>query len=150
MRYFEYLDDIPKVPDELVEIILTTQFENISHFKDPQYKIYLCPPLVQEWIRDNVRFNVTKMCIHEMNQDFPPHIDARDVAVNYLLRTGGGILSHYTSPLQYVEEYLPIEKLNEVNRVDIEPFRWHMLDASKLHGVSNISSQRLAITLNVA
>ena len=151
MKYFEYLDELPKIPEDLATIVLTMDAENRSWFKDPNYRFYRCPPLVKEWLFDNIKMNIVKVGVQEMVGDILPHIDTgRDRAINYLLKTGGGILSHYTSMCKYTGKFIPLHKVSEVSRVDVEPFRWHTLDTSKLHGVSNIKSTRLAVTINVA
>lgn len=66
------------------------------------------------------------------------HWDPRAYAINYVIQPGGDNVttSFYDQSENLVEStVLPL-------------FQWHMLDVQQLHAVSNIDSERVAITLS--
>ena len=91
-----------------------------------------------------------------MSKTVPAHCDKRLWAVNYILKTGGsGVTTTFyqevgqpilREPATRVQENA---KLDVIDQVIIEPFRWHILSTVVLHGVENIESQRQAVTLGL-
>ena len=149
---FQYRDDLPKLPESMIELLFVN-VENDSWHNSDNYRWYPCHEQVKQWLRENIKpivpFN--KIGLQEMVGEILPHKDTgRTYALNYLLTTGSGILSHYTQTTgNYTGGFVTLNNVVETSVVDIEPFRWHIICTSELHGVSNIQSPRRAITINV-
>jgi len=149
---FQYRDDLPRLPDNLHNLLFVN-VDNQSWHESPNYRWYSCDEIVKDWLRQNIKplvpFN--KIGLQEMVGDILPHKDTgRNYALNYLLTTGSGVLSHYKQVSgEYKGGFITLNNVFETSVVDIEPFRWHIICTSELHGVSNIQSPRRAITINV-
>lgn len=150
MILFNYLDHIPELPAELVHDVINHETTNRSWFYDEKYKFYRASDLLKEWVYDNIK-DVTKVGIQEITGNLLPHIDRnRTKAINYLITTGGGSLCHYSYDGIYQQDrFVPLEHVNEISRIDVKPFKWHTVNTQVLHGVVNINSPRLAVTINV-
>lgn len=147
-NYIKYLNNIEKVPNELIDpiedIINQTPEELIVRdFKFFQYK--RVNKHLTDWLHSKIKipcyakYQVIRngIPIHKDNPAFPGD---RRLAFNYLLQTGGdNVLTRVydedkTTILQ--EECLPLHT-------------WHSLVVEKYHGVFNIdpSSYRVAISV---
>lgn len=150
-KVFEYLEDIPPLPNELISDIINNDGVNRSWHNSPHYKFYIPSKRLISWCVENIK-GVKKVGIQEMDSDLPPHIDVgRNFAINYIVDTGGGSLCHYSSNKPYTSEngFVPIQYVKEISKVYVEPRRWHILDTSILHGVVGITGKRLSLTVNV-
>jgi len=149
---FQYRDDLPKLPDSMIEMLFV-DVENASWHSSPNYRWYACHDLVKLWLREHIDsvVPINKIGLQEMVGEILPHKDiGRNYALNYLLTTGGGVLSHYTQIIgNYKGGFVSLNNVVQTSIVDIQPFRWHIICTSELHGVSNICAPRKAITLNV-
>lgn len=150
MMLFNYLDYIPELPAELVHDVINHETINRSWFYDERYKFYRVSESLKEWVYANIK-DVTKVGIQEITGNLLPHIDrGRTKAINYLITTGGGSLCHYSYNGVYEQDrFVSLDLVTEISRINIEPFKWHMINTQVLHGVDNITSPRLALTVNV-
>lgn len=147
---FEYLENIPDLPSEFIQQIINHEEVNRSWFYDEHYKFYRVSDELKNWVYDNIP-NVYKVGIQEMTGNILPHKDTgRKTALNYLITTGGGELCHYSYMGIYSGGFIPLNKVKCISRVKVEPRKWHKLNTDILHGVENVTSNRLALTINVA
>ena len=151
MNLFNYVD-LPQIPEHLLTHIIDNDGVDRSWHASNNYLWYMCHDELKGWVRQNIgdKISIGKIGLQEMTKDILPHTDTgRAFALNYIVRTGDGILSHYETKNFYNGGFISIDKCKEINRVAVEPFKWHMLNTSVLHGVSGIKSSRLALTINV-
>ena len=175
MIFFQYLDNLPAVPDDLVANVLNTldsvpidhavpqravlidneQVENIT------YNRHRAIDELTEWIHQNISSQYISFGVQvqtpkpHINTHFP-HTDTlpRIWALNYNLDPGGDnvITSWYQERGHSILRPGPcrpqdISQLDVLESVQIQPRRWHLLNTQVLHGVENIHGPRIAITL---
>lgn len=147
----KYIDSIPQLPDIYIQEILNNERVNRSPHTDEKYKFYRCSDELKQWINDNIRYKITKIGIQEMFGTILPHRDPkRDYALNYIIKTGCGELCYYnTNVLVKAGNYVPYNLVKEVGRYAIEPFRWHIINTKKLHGVVGVTEPRLSLTVDI-
>jgi hypothetical protein len=149
--YIEYLD-LPHIPDELIEgydVILNhpvfvnqrNQESNTSFYSTRRLQEKLYWWLRRKDIAWPWQINKVNTQYQILSSDVPVHRDiGRTVAYNYILYPGGDnvVTNIYNVYKQVIES------------VCIEPFRWHRINVSKLHGVHNIvpGLNRISITVN--
>jgi hypothetical protein len=175
MRFFQYLDNLPAVPDDLVANVLNTldsmpidhavpsravfiddkQVENIT------YNRHRAIDELTEWIHQNISsqyisFGVQVQTPKPHTNTHFPHTDTlpRIWALNYNLDPGGdnAITSWYQErghPMLRPGPYRPqnIAQLDVLKSVHIQPHKWHLFNTQVLHAVENIHRPRIAITL---
>lgn len=177
MFLFQYLDYLPPVPDNLVSDILSgiknmpvdnmPPMRSIKNgnqvFENVLYKRYTPNQELLDWIHNNISNQYTTIGVQiqdpgKTNHTHAPHADAsfRNWVLNYSLQTGGPnvITSWYQCNGAPVvrpspEAYRPadITEFEKIESVQFEPCRWHLLNASILHGVENIQTDRISISL---
>lgn len=175
MILFQYLDDLPAVPDHLVAKVLDSldsmpvdhavppravligdkQVENITYNRHRAID-----PLTQ-WIHQHISSQYISFGVQvqtpkpDSNTHFP-HTDTlpRIWALNYNLDPGGdsAITSWYQQrghPVVRPGSYKPcdIAQLDVLESVQIQPHKWHLFNTQVLHAVANIHRPRIAITL---
>ena len=84
-----------------------------------------------------------------------PHIDMlRNRVWNYTLDTGGAETSFYQAKAEYTHlplvprTYVPYERVDKIKTIKIDANRWHELDVSKVHGVEQVKTPRIAISVS--
>ena len=138
---FTYLDNLPKLPEDLISEIYesTRVFPNIFQYPNyDYYKKYCVTKKLQSYIQGlftekhiiGVQVIKNKISIHK---DFN-----RTVAYNYIINSGG----EHAETCFYNDKYQLIEKHN------IEERRWHRLDVSVFHNVINLVKPRIALTVS--
>lgn len=154
MILFEYLDHLPKLPTHFNDIVEGDKTD-LSWHKSSTYHWYKCPQEIKDWIKENIKpllqsYEIQKIGLQEMTADILPHKDlSRPFALNYLFRTGDGVLSLYETNHFYKSGFIGLDKVKPIKQVSVEPFRWHILNTSVLHGVSNIKTPRMSLTIDV-
>ena len=153
MILFEYLDYLPRIPEKFNALVEGEKVD-MSWHKSETYHWYKCEEELKQWVRENIKpvlsYEIKKIGLQEMTADILPHKDlSRPFALNYLFRTGDGILSLYNSNHVYKSGFIGLDKVTEIKRVSVEPFRWHIINTSVLHGVSNIKTPRMSLTIDV-
>lgn len=110
-----------------------------------------------DWITENVASNHCGVHIQIIDggEYVFPHIDMlRTRAWNYTIDTGDAETCFYEAKPEYAHlpliprTYVPYERVDKIQTFKIDPHRWHELDVSKIHGVENIKSPRLAISIS--
>lgn len=111
---------------------------------------------VKNWVVNNINLDCLAF-IQVMSNGtvVPPHIDeARSKAINYLIETGGEASTTFYQPKNEYKKLsitpqvvIPYTRLDVIESTVIEKKLWHELDVKVIHGVENISSRRLALTL---
>ena len=177
MVLFQYLDNLPSVPEDLVSKIITgvrdmpttivpplRNIVNGNHiFENISYKQYTADKELTDWVRDNISdqytlFGVQIQDPEQHNHHHAPHADKleRTWVLNYVVQTGGSNVVNKW----YHKDGVPITRpgtgpyrptditgFETLESVRLEPGRWHLLTASVLHGVENIMSERISISL---
>lgn len=177
MVLFQYLDYLPPIPENLVSKILTgirdmptnsapplrSIVDNNSVFENISYKQYVADKEVTDWVRDNISSQYTRFGVQiqnpgQNNRRHAPHADSidRTWVLNYVIQPGGPdvVNTWYHKngvPVKRpgTEAYRPadITEFETLESVQFETGRWHLLTASILHGVENIISERISMTL---
>ena len=152
---FKYIDSIPELPQELIDEIVNHDPNNLSVHRTHNYKKFRSSSKLQSWCKENIK-GVVLVAIQEIHANVGPHSDwGRECAINYLVTTGNGKLCHYSSESAMsfgkpnAKTYAPIKSSKEISRVDIQPNRWHIINTEVLHGVVDVTSVRLALTVNI-
>jgi hypothetical protein len=128
------------------------KYEDLANFKMIQAKGEL-----MKWVTQNVASNHCGVHLQVMTEGkyVFPHVDMLRTRVwNYLIDTGDADTCFYKPKLEYEHlslvprTYVPYERVDRIQTIKIEPHRWHELDVSKIHGVENIKSPRLSISVS--
>lgn len=178
MLLFQYVDHLPSVPVELIEqakqhihtqpvdhaVPARTVVVNNSTYRNVDYNRHCASTELTEWIRSNISQNYVSMGVqiqnpNKVNHTHYPHTDTapRHWVLNYNIQPGGDqVTTHW-----YQERGYPLiregttrpsnlDDLEIVDSVQIQSFRWHLLNTSVLHGVTGIQHSRIAITIGFA
>ena len=156
MLIFQYLDSLPKIPAELL-VDPIVHDESLIGFQKASYKRWAAKPELLEWLKTNISNYINIAGVQTQEGTLQPHCDRRRWAVNYLINTGG--TNATTEFYQYLNypivfsgvgvAFVPGDKLKTLKQVVIEPGRWHILNTHILHGVTNVESQRQAVTIGL-
>jgi hypothetical protein len=142
-NYIEYLN-LPPVPEELLYPIQ----DIINNPPKPGSKIpasyhYFQTRLVSQQLFDWVREQFKSDCYTQyqiVREGIAIHTDAgRDVAFNYILQTGGGNAS----------TNIYDKDKNLIYSQIIQPKRWHRLKTDEYHNVTGITTDRVAISVEL-
>lgn len=151
----EYLTqlDFPKVPkhieDECIlacgkEPIFTLRIEECIPHGQCLFSAYAPPDSLIRWLHSN-ELKVHKVAIQKIydGTKLLPHTDkgvgeyaSRSYAINYLLTEASPVTSWYD------------EKYRKLFSYTIPDRKWYKLKTDVLHGVENITSTRIAISLS--
>jgi len=156
MIIFQYLDALPKIPLHLLVDALIPDESQIG-FRKASYKRWAAKPELLEWLNIHISSYVNIAGIQTQEGNLQPHCDKRRWAVNYLIKTGGtnATTEFYQRPNHPVifsgsgYELSPEDELKVIKQVVIEPGRWHIINTHILHGVTNVESQRRAVTIGL-
>lgn len=139
---FQYLDNLPQLPEELIEQVYYSMEVNPSTFHDygyDKFKFFQGTKKLHDFTSSIFDFhhNVNILAIRD---GFYIHTDVnRNIAYNYIIEPGGSAVStnfHYPEE-QRMESYL------------IRPNRWHRLRVDVLHNITNIEPDKTRIVLSV-
>jgi hypothetical protein len=157
MILFQYLDRLPKIPKELLEDPYIPD-EDLIGVKYGGYVRWAPRPELKEWLRENISEQVRLAGVQTLDppQVFP-HCDGRAWGLNYLIDTGnntGGNEVMTTFYQRNGEDLLAPpnyrrneDPLNVVHRVQIQKYRWHIMNTNVIHGIYGMKSVRKAVTL---
>jgi hypothetical protein len=155
MLIFQYLDRLPKIPQELLADAYITDPAQIG-FQDIGYTRWAVRPELRSWLANNISPQVDIAGYQVISQDVNAHFDRRCWAINYVVHTGGDhVITRFfkdrRSPLQVDQVY----RLDQTEELDllfdqcIEPGRWHIINTHVLHSVRGIETDRVAITIGL-
>lgn len=149
MTDIEYID-LPQIPKELfsdeytnlVDMLKTKQ--TFATLERDYFKTRIVSWNLRSWILNEFRIRDIKvrgLVVYQYVYDnIPKHKDVgRTVAYNYILHPGGDQV--HTNVYDDNKELL--------TSVKIEPFKWHKLDVSKYHDVSNIVPGNIRIGISI-
>lgn len=158
--HFEYLDSIPKLPDNLIsevyQCIKGTNLylvpgSNSYLLKQPgadllknnfdpdlsDYRVFDTTNNIKNFIR-NYWPSLTPR-IHCIRNYLPLHKDPdRDIAFNYIIDQGG----------DNVKTIFFSDNKTLIDALTIDKCRWHILSTNIFHGVINLKTLRIAITVS--
>jgi hypothetical protein len=148
MSNLEYLDHLPKIPEDIIEdihIIVDTS-ERYTSQGDTEATAY------QSFSSINASDKLKKFTesvfdfehdthIFVLSADLPVHMDnasCRDVAFNYVIQSGNGSTRFHKEKTN--------ESMYEEHVIDLH--RWHKLDVSKFHSVYIPEPPRIVVTVS--
>jgi hypothetical protein len=138
--YFEYLD-LPAIPVALIEADSTGIELRENIFRNPEYKFYK-QYRVSEDITDFLKTIFTynfHASYQVIRSGISIHKDGgRTNAINYILSQGGDNAS-----LNIYDD----DKRSILHREIIKKHKWHQIDVSKFHNVTNITGVRMSVTV---
>lgn len=137
--YFEYLDSIPKLPEEIVqEVYSCIEGINIFHTPEyPNYQVFETNDKIKTFIKEYFP-NLTPR-IHCIKNFLPVHKDLyRSIAFNYILEQGG----------KNVKTLFFNDDKHLIDQIIIEKNRWHKIHTKIYHAVSNLKTIRISITVS--
>jgi hypothetical protein len=115
---------------------------------------------INQWARANIDPNIAHVSIQVMyaGTTITPHVDEmRTYAYNYVISTGGDSktcfykakpeFEHLTA---YTQTIFPFERLDRLEEIHIQPYRWHRLDTTTIHSVENIDPDKKRISLSLS
>jgi hypothetical protein len=155
MILFQYLDQLPRIPEELLVNPYIPDPKQIG-FQDTGYTRWAIQPELKSWLANNISQDVDIAGYQVISQDVNAHCDKRLWAVNYIIDTGGPTVTTalWQQPGLPVSREASVKipeyaKLHLLESVCIEPGRWHILNTRVLHSVKGIKTQRSAITVGL-
>jgi hypothetical protein len=148
MSNLEYLDHLPKIPEDIMEDIYVSvnTGERYTSQGDTEASAYQCfssinaSDKLKKFTESLFKFEHDTH-IFVLSADLPVHMDnlsCRDIAFNYVIQTGGGSTRFHR------------EKTNESVYEEhvIDTHRWHKLDVSKFHSVTIPEPPRILVTVS--
>ena len=113
--------------------------------------------VINQWIKQNIS-KKSKATLQVMPGpgNVPPHIDiGRKEVFNYLIDTGGDstetvfykVNPEYRHLIAEPGTVISYDRIHEVERITLPSNQWHVLNVQAIHGVKNISTQRIAISV---
>jgi hypothetical protein len=155
MMLFQYLDQLPRIPEELLVNPYIPDPKQIG-FQDAGYARWAVNPELKSWLAENISADVDLAGYQVISEDVNAHCDKRLWAINYIINTGGPTVTTtlWQQPGQPVLRESRVKlpeyaKLNILESVCIEPSRWHILNTRVLHSVKGIKTERSAITVGL-
>jgi len=155
MLIFQYLDALPPIPTDLLVDSLVPDESQIG-FRDGTYTRWAANPRLIEWLQKNISDYTNIAGVQTIGGTVMAHCDKRQWAVNYIIDTGGSNVTttFYHHPNKSVIQAPATRisndtKLKIIKQVVIEPGKWHIINTHVLHGVTNIETQRTAITIGL-
>jgi hypothetical protein len=148
MSNLEYLDHLPKIPEDIIEDIRITvdTSERYTSQGDTEASTYQCFSSVnasdklKKFTESIFKFEHDTH-IFVLSADLPVHMDnesCRDIAFNYVIQSGDGSTRFHTEKTD--------ESMYEEHVIDLH--RWHKLDVSKFHSVTIPAPPRIVVTVS--
>lgn len=117
--------------------------------------------VIEDWVYENIPDKVIGVNLQIMfeGEMVTPHTDeVRHYALNYLFDTGGdNVETIFYQPLpeyQHLKIYprtlIPLERIQEAEKVIIEPHRWHRIDVVTVHAVNHLNPEKKRISLSLS
>ena len=131
--------DLPKVPEHLIlPVNEVLKLENVFYGMSSNYSTHPVQDELKEYLLqffpeyEFFRYQLLK-------GEIPIHIDSsRDIAINYIIDTGGSNVS----TIWYDESHA-----TAIESIEFQPNIWHSIRTDIPHNVNNITGQRFAITV---
>ena len=149
-NYFEYLDNLPIIPNELISEVHASILKYPNDFKvsfKTDYRRHAVTEQLKEFVKLSFNNHVIKIQIIENKLEIHRDI-GRTVAYNYLIDSGGSNVE--TCFYEDMTVDIPVyenKTFRLIEKIKIEEHRWHCLNVSNLHNVINLTSPRIAITV---
>lgn len=148
MSNLEYLDHLPKIPEDIIEDIYFTVAtgERYTSQGDTEASTYQCfssidaSEKLKKFTQSLFNFEHDTH-IFVLSADLPVHIDnltCRDIAFNYVIKSGDGSTNFHTEKTD--------ESMYEKHVIDLH--RWHKLDVAKFHSVYIPNPPRIIVTVS--
>jgi len=145
--------DYPLIPEYLIiethhSLLLSNH--NVNGSGSDTYSRYTATPKLQEWFRDTMIPLVGVrdiVYVQTITSGIPIHKDPnRNLALNYVIDTGGTdvITSFYKD-----QDNQSGHTLDPVEEYKIIPHIWHELRTDVFHGVSGLTSKRIAVAFRL-
>jgi hypothetical protein len=163
MFLFQYLDQLPKVPLDLLKNGHIEDQTRIG-WRQGGYVRWPVSTKLDTWLATNLGsdlFTRSSSGMQFIRDAIKPHCDLRAWALNYIIATGG----EKVETIFWQEQDQPLlresgtyrngttsAKLDEVWKVQIEPNRWHLINTNVIHsvtGVTDIQEPRQGISISV-
>lgn len=129
--------NIKKLPEEMIsEVHKSLENTNIYPLKCDHYKACMGTYTLQNFVQSLFDTDILVLC-HVIYDNLEIHKDVhRTIAYNYIIESGGSLVktNFYNDNKELKETYY------------IEPYKWHSLNVSLYHSVTNIERPRIAIT----
>lgn len=130
-------------------------FSNLAHFDFLEVN-----DEIKQWVKSTIDKEVIHISVQSMygGTTITPHIDEmRSSALNYVVSTGGQSKTcfykakkEYEHLTPYPQTVFPFERLELMEEVQIEPYKWHQIDVTKIHSVENIDPTKKRISLSLS
>ncbi len=130
-------------------------FEDLAHFDFLEVNEEL-----NKWARENIDSKIAHVSIQAMygGTTITPHIDEmRTKALNYVISTGGKSKTCFYKPkkeyqhlVAYPQTVFPFDRLELVEEIQIEPYKWHELNVTEIHSVENLDPTLKRISLSLS
>ena len=144
----EYLDHLPKIPDDLVEDILNTiktgeRYTSQGLTEASSYQHFCsikASDRLKKFTESLFKFK-HETHIFVLSDHLPVHMDnitVRDVAFNYVIESGGGSTRFHREKTD--------ESMYESHIIDLH--RWHKLDVENFHSVAIPYPPRIVVTVS--
>lgn len=157
----EVIDAIKNIEIDYSKSLGFPLSEAWEHFKELAHFDFLeVTEEINDWAKSNIDQNLAHVSIQAMygGTTITPHIDEmRTKALNYVISTGGNSKTCFYKPkkefehlIAYPQTIFPFDRLELVQEVCIEPYKWHSLDVTKIHSVENLDPKLKRISLSVS
>lgn len=130
-------------------------FKDLAHFDFLEVNEEL-----NTWARENIDANIAHVSIQAMygGTTITPHIDEmRTRAFNYVIQTGGNSKTCFYKPKKeyehltaYPQTVFPFDRLDLVEEIHIQPYKWHQLNVTEIHSVENLDPSLKRISLSLS
>lgn len=157
----EVIDAITNVEIDYSKSLGFALNEVWKHFKDLAHFDFLeVNEELNKWARETINSNVAHVSIQAMygGTTITPHIDEmRTKAVNYVISTGGNSKTCFYKPkkeyehlVAYPQTVFPFDRLDLVEEIHIQPYKWHELKVTEIHSVENLDPALKRISLSLS
>jgi hypothetical protein len=135
-------------------------YGNLVERKQCAFRVFKCPEPVEQWLREhNILTNDNHRVGIQQSTDgncLLPHVDSgpnfrnpalekietdnyRNKAINYLLTEVGPTTCFYNS-----------QRIDDIAESVVVPKSyWHQISTDKLHGVENVTAERISVTISL-
>ncbi len=138
-QFLAYLEQPELDPYLINEVFLSLSNKNNFQFgKYTHYQIFPATKPLKDFTRKIFNFDHIVQ-VQKITKDLPIHIDFnRQLAFNYIIETGGEEVKtcFYNANHELIEEHIILKH------------KWHCIRVNGNHNVKNITSQRIALTVN--
>jgi hypothetical protein len=144
MKYFEEVDFIPHIPEDLIDDLQTIEtYENI--FPDPSYAHtfanYRAPFELKRFLKEYFPYDIA-VRYQVIKKQLPVHVDVdiKGNKFNYIITAGGdNVKTRWWDDVK--------NPTNVLHEVTAKPRTWHSLKIDVPHDITEISSPRVAVVV---